>query len=364
MTKRIAGITGVTLWAALIAAAVIVGLQAKVNGEEIFDNLGRGWKVESSFTAQPAETATISSRLGGRITKLTNTIISFEGQKLQVNVMHCPTSKDADIIYQAVLDGHDGVSAAAARDDNAVIEFAKSGDVNLMNKARRALGLPDVRLDALAGKLIRNVPDGWQIENSFIVSRDQTLAIAKKLGARIKRLSNTIFSVQGQRFQVNVIECSTPRAAEKIHKSILQMKSDPAFCLKLGDKWVVEFVGDDVELAKKAVYELGIKPMPIETLAKGLVNSLASRDYKKAVENFDETMKKALPAEKLQQAWNSIVAQAGPFVKQLGTREQKILGHDVIFVTCKFERAVLDTKVVFNRDKQIAGLFFVPAQSQ
>jgi hypothetical protein len=363
MTKRIAGITGVTLWAALIAAAVIVGLQAKVNGEEIFDNLGRGWKVESSFTAQPAETAAISHRLGGRITKLTNTVISFEGQKLQVNVMHCPTSKDADIIYQAVLDGHDGVSAAAAREDKVVIEFAKCNDVNLMNKTRRALGLADVRLDSVASKVIRKIPDGWRIENSFIVPRDQTAAIGKKLGGRIKNLSNTIFSVEGKRFQVNVVECATPRAAEAIYNSILATKGDPAFCLRL-DNMVVEFIGSDIKLAKKAVYELGIKPMPIETLAKGLVNSLASRDYKKAVENFDETMKKALPAEKLQQVWNSIIAQSGAFIKQLGTRKQEILGHNIIFVTCKFERATLDTKVVFNRDKQIAGLFFVPAQSQ
>ena len=252
MTKRIAGITGVTLWAALIAAAVIVGLQATVNGKEIFDNLSRGWKVESSFTAPPAETAAISHRLGGRIAKLTNTVISFEGQELQVNVTRCPTSKDADIIYQAILDVHNGLSAAVARDGNAVIEFAKSNNVNLMNKARRALGLPDALLDALASKLIRNVPDGWQIENSFIVPRDQTATIGKKLGGHIKNLSNTIFSVEGKRFQVNVIECSTPRATEKIHKSILDMKSDPAFCLLLGDRWVVEFVGDDVELAKKS----------------------------------------------------------------------------------------------------------------
>jgi hypothetical protein len=31
-------------------------------------------------------------------------------------------------------------------------------------------------------------------------------------------------------------------------------------------------------------------------------------------------------------------------------------------VTCKFENAVLDAKVVFDGNKQIAGLFFVPSQ--
>ena len=122
------------------------------------------------------------------------------------------------------------------------------------------------------------------------------------------------------------------------------------------------FKGDGVELAKKAVYESGIEPAPIETLAKDLVSSLASGDYKKAVENFDGTMKNALPAEKLQQVWSSLIAQSGPFVEQLGTRREKILQYDVIFVTCKFENAVLDVKVVFDRSKQTAGLFFVPSQ--
>lgn len=121
--------------------------------------------------------------------------------------------------------------------------------------------------------------------------------------------------------------------------------------------------GDNVGLAKKAVYESGIKPIPIETLAKDLVNSLASGDYKKTVENFDGTMKRELPAEKLQQVWNSIITHSGPFVEQLGTRKEKILQYEAVFVTCKFENAVLDTKVVFDRKKQIAGLFFVPPQS-
>jgi subtilisin family serine protease len=98
-----------------------------------------------------------------------------------------------------------------------------------------------------------------------------------------------------------------------------------------------------------------------ETIAKDLVSSLVSGDYKKAVENFDGTMKNALPAEKLQQVWNSIIAQSGPFVEQLGTRREKILQYDVIFVTCKFENAALDAKVVFDRNKQIAGFFFVPS---
>jgi hypothetical protein len=121
--------------------------------------------------------------------------------------------------------------------------------------------------------------------------------------------------------------------------------------------------GDNVEPAKKAAKESGIEPASIETQAKDLVSALSSGEYKEAVKNFDETMKKVLPAEKLQQVWNSIIAQSGPFVEQAGTRKEKILLYNVIFVTCKFENAVLDAKVVFDHNKQIAGLFFVPSQS-
>jgi nucleoside recognition membrane protein YjiH len=122
------------------------------------------------------------------------------------------------------------------------------------------------------------------------------------------------------------------------------------------------FKGDGVELAKKASQESGTETTSIETLAKDLVSALSSGNYKEAVKNFDGTMKNALPAEKLQEVWNSIIAQSGPFVEQLGTRREKILQYDVIFVTCKFENAVLDAKVVFDGNKHIAGLFFVPSQ--
>lgn len=362
MLRRIIGITGISLWAGLIVVVVLGSFQANANGEDIFKNLPEGWKVEKSFVASKDQTAAISRKLGGRISKLTNTVLSIKGKRLQVNVLYCPTNSEAEKIYKAVLEAHNGLAANTVRDGITVIEFAKCDDIKLMNRACRALGLETARLDSVARKLIKKIPDGWLIEKSFVAPREQTAAIGKKLGGRIKNLSNTIFSVQGQQFQVNVIECVTPQEAKTIYKSILEMKQDPAFCLLL-DNFVVEFVGDDIELAKKAVHELAIVHMAIETQAKDLVSLLANGDYEKAVENFDETMKAALPAEKLQQVWNSLIAQVGAFVEQTAVRKEKILGYDVVFVTCKFENSVLDAKVVFNRKRQISGLFFVPSRN-
>ncbi len=361
MVRRIVGITGIGLWVILIAVAA--AFQGKANGnEQMFKNLPEGWKVEKSFLVSKEQTAAISRNLGGEISKLTNTVLSFRGKQLQVNVIHCPTMNETEKIYKAVLEVHNGIADFALRDDNLVVEFAKCNDVKLARQARQALGLELARLDSIAKRVIRKIPVDWQIDDSFIASPEQTIAIGKKLGGRIKGLSNTIFLVQAKQFQMNVIECMTPQDTEKIQENILRTKKNPAFCLKFGDL-VVEFVGDDVELAKKAVYALGIKPMPIETQAKDLVNSLASGDYKKAVENFDDTMKKALPTDKLKEVWNSLIVSSGSFIEQIGLRKEKILQYDVVFVTCKFDKSVLDAKVVFNDKQQVAGLFFVPPRS-
>ncbi len=361
MVRRIVGATGIGLWMGLIA--LTAGLQVKANGnEQMFKNLPDGWKVEKSFVVSKEQTGIISRRLGGEISKLTNTILSFKGQRLQVNVIQCPTDEQTEEVYKAILQAHNDIADYALRDKNLVVEFAQCNDVKLAIQARRALGLELARLDSVARKLIRKIPKGWQVEDSFIASPEQTNAVGKKLGGQIKKLSNTIFTVQGKRFQVNVLDCTTPEEAGKINNNILKMKADPAFCLQF-NSLVVEFVDSGVELAKKAIDELGIRHGFIETLAEDLVKALVNRNYEKAVENFDSTMNQLLPAEKLKQVWESLIVQTGAFVEQRGVREEKILGYNVIFVTCQFEKSVLDAKVVFNDKEQIAGLFFVPTQT-
>lgn len=209
-------------------------------------------------------------------------------------------------------------------------------------------------------QMFRNLPEGWKVEKSWVASREQTAAISRKLGGRISKLTNTILSFKGQHLQVNTIRCPTPKETENIYKAVLEVHNGIADYALRDDNLVVEFVGGDVNLAKKAVYELAIVPTPIETLARDLVKLLANGNFEKAVENFDSTTKKGLPADKLKEVWDSLIAQIGAFVEQTGIRKEKILGYDAVFVTCKFEKAVLDTKVVFNQENQITGLFFVP----
>jgi hypothetical protein len=92
------------------------------------------------------------------------------------------------------------------------------------------------------------------------------------------------------------------------------------------------------------------------------VDLLVKQDFTGAVSQFDPTMKTALPEEKLREVWQTIQQQAGTFESRLRTRVETIAGYDVVFVTCHFGHADLDAKVVFDADKRIAGLFFVPSQ--
>jgi len=97
--------------------------------------------------------------------------------------------------------------------------------------------------------------------------------------------------------------------------------------------------------------------------ASRFVELLVKEDFAGGVSQFDSTMKSALPESKLREVWQTLQQQAGPFKKQIRTRVEGLGGYQIVFVTCHFEQADLDAKVVFDAQKKIAGLFFVPSQA-
>ena len=94
-----------------------------------------------------------------------------------------------------------------------------------------------------------------------------------------------------------------------------------------------------------------------------IVETIAAGDYAAAVEAFDDTMQQSLPPDLLEQAWDSLVGKAGSFQEIFGTRISTAGETKVVFVTCRFEKSLMDVKIVFDRDLKVAGLFFVPTQS-
>jgi hypothetical protein len=95
-----------------------------------------------------------------------------------------------------------------------------------------------------------------------------------------------------------------------------------------------------------------------------LVELLANQQFSAVTEDFNETLKSELPPEKLEEVWKATIDQMGPFKKQIGLRTEKEADYDIVFITCEFEKGALDIKVVYNDEKQIAGLFIVPTPAE
>jgi len=102
----------------------------------------------------------------------------------------------------------------------------------------------------------------------------------------------------------------------------------------------------------------------IVTLAKQAVELLKNEDFSGLFISFDSTMKNALPQDKLQDTWKSLIGQVGAFKKQVDIRTEKVRDYDVATVSCEFEKAMLDIRIAFNKDRQVSGLFFLPSKRQ
>ncbi len=100
----------------------------------------------------------------------------------------------------------------------------------------------------------------------------------------------------------------------------------------------------------------------IEKAARALFTAMAEGRFEDATTDFDEAMRTALPPDKLQASWETLVKQAGAFKGQGRTRVANEYGYDVVYVRLDFEGSALDGRVVVAADGRITGLWFVPAR--
>ncbi|MHC4745584.1 MAG: hypothetical protein ACYS8Z_27020, partial [Planctomycetota bacterium] len=62
-----------------------------------------GFKILDSFEASSDQADAIGMRLGGKIDKLFNILISVHGSHLQVNTIACPNAAETQKIYTSIL---------------------------------------------------------------------------------------------------------------------------------------------------------------------------------------------------------------------------------------------------------------------
>ena len=96
--------------------------------------------------------------------------------------------------------------------------------------------------------------------------------------------------------------------------------------------------------------------------AEAFVTAQAKGDFTAAMKEFDDVMKKASPADKMESTWKLVQGQVGPFQQRLGTRQERQGEYDIVYVTCQFEKMPLDIRVVFTRGGQITGYSIRPVQ--
>lgn len=96
--------------------------------------------------------------------------------------------------------------------------------------------------------------------------------------------------------------------------------------------------------------------------AQQLVQNLVSKNYPAFMSSCSPEFVTALPADKLQGAWEQLQAQAGSWQSITGVRTQNYKQDVIVYVTCKFEKLSVDLQLSFNPLQQVDGFRFVPTQ--
>jgi len=105
------------------------------------------------------------------------------------------------------------------------------------------------------------------------------------------------------------------------------------------------------------------QPADLKAAAKNFVDLLSKGEFARAIKDFDSAMTKAMPEDKLRETWKSLCAEAGAFCKQTTVRQQSSGRYEIVIVTCEFKKQSLNTRVVFDKQNKITGLFFAPPTS-
>jgi len=95
--------------------------------------------------------------------------------------------------------------------------------------------------------------------------------------------------------------------------------------------------------------------------ARAYLSALEKGDFEGALRDFDETMLKAMPVDKLEALWTKqLPAQVGAFKQQGPARREEMRGYQIVLITCAFEKGLFDARVVFDAAGRIAGFGVVP----
>jgi dienelactone hydrolase len=95
-------------------------------------------------------------------------------------------------------------------------------------------------------------------------------------------------------------------------------------------------------------------------LAARLLDRLQARDYVAVEAMFTPSMAQAVPAEKLQGAWESLPAQFGAYKQRGDAQVSESRGMQIALTRLQFERGAVDAQIAIDADGNVAGLWLQP----
>jgi hypothetical protein len=100
--------------------------------------------------------------------------------------------------------------------------------------------------------------------------------------------------------------------------------------------------------------------MTDDARVRDFVAKLAAHDFEGAVSTFDDTMKGAMPKEKLAAAWAQIEAGAGPFERVDAVDVTASDGMRIVAAKSTFGKLPVILRVVYDAHDRVAGFFVAP----
>jgi uncharacterized protein len=95
---------------------------------------------------------------------------------------------------------------------------------------------------------------------------------------------------------------------------------------------------------------------------KSFFERLQKGEFAQATKDYDETMAKVFPEDKLKGVWTSLIGQMGPVQSMGEPRAEKVDKYVAVLVPIKFEKMELLGRVVFDAKGKVSGLQFRPAK--
>lgn len=100
--------------------------------------------------------------------------------------------------------------------------------------------------------------------------------------------------------------------------------------------------------------------------ALAYIDLLAAEKFDEAFATFDSAMAKAMPVDKLKDAWKDIQSVGGKLkskkVIKSDKRKEGDVEYEAFIVSCEFEKACFDARLVYSPDGKLSGMFFRAAQ--